>query len=102
MSTKPDRIETYDEFWKFYLRQHSHPTTKLVHALGLALALIGMVWGAFQGQWWMVPGAVIVGYAMLWTSHFLIEHNLPATWSYPLWSLKSEFRMVGLWLSNRL
>jgi hypothetical protein len=102
MPAKPNRIETYEEFWKFYLRQHAHPATKMVHALGLALALVGMGWAAVQGDWLLIPVCVLGGYAILWTSHFVIEHNLPATWTYPLWSLKSEFRMVGLWLLRRL
>ena len=75
--------------------------TRGLHYVGSALALACLGVGiAFKPLWLIaVP---IAGYGFAWVAHFFVEHNKPATFTYPLWSLISDFRMFGLWVVGHL
>jgi len=36
---------------------------------------------------------LFVGYAFAWVGHFYFEHNRPATFIYPTFSLMGDFKM---------
>jgi hypothetical protein len=96
------RIASYAEFWRYYLREHAKPATRAWHYLGTSLTLLCFVATAALRQPWLLIAAVILGYAPAWLGHFTSEHNRPATFRYPLWSLISDFRMFAAWLGGRL
>lgn len=96
------RIQTYQEFWPFYLEQHSHITTRWLHTVGLFLGATVGAGLLKNGIWWGIPIGIACGYSLAWISHFFIEKNRPATFTYPLWSFISDFRMAFLMLIGRL
>lgn len=101
--TRPARAyRTYRDFWPYYLGEHRLRGTRRLHFLGTALALLLLAAAAFLADWRLIPVAIVAGYAFAWTGHAFIERNRPATFTYPLWSLISDFRMFGLWLAGRL
>ena len=44
----------------------------------------------------------VAGYLGAWVGHFFVEHNKPATFKYPGWSLVSDYVMLGYWLTGKL
>ncbi|HEY1402864.1 MAG TPA: DUF962 domain-containing protein [Pyrinomonadaceae bacterium] len=95
-------IKSFADFWPHYLAEHSRAGTRRLHAAGtltstaLAVALLA------SGRWRWLPLALATGYAAAWAGHFLIEHNHPATFSHPLWSIAADYKMVALMLTGKI
>ena len=95
-------IKTYAEFWPHYLREHAQPATRAWHYVGTALAIGVLAAVILSGNWMFLPLALVSGYFFAWVSHGLIEKNKPATFTYPLWSLISDFKMLFCFLTGRM
>jgi hypothetical protein len=48
---------------------------------------------------WLLP---VVGYGFAWVGHFFFEHNRPATFQYPLFSLMGDWVMFRDMLTGRV
>lgn len=97
-----DRIQTYSEFWPYYVREHAHPVNRAMHFVGTTLALGFLAYAVASARWWLIPVCLVLGYGPAWIGHFTIEKNRPATFKYPLWSLISDFRMWGMIVTGRM
>ncbi len=84
---------TFEEFWPFYVSQHSKKATRTLHFIGSTLALGALAAAAVTRRPALLLGAPLAGYGFAWVSHFFVEQNKPATFTYPLWSLMGDARM---------
>ena len=101
-SQKMDKIRSYRDFWPYYLAEHSKPETRVLHYFGTALALGLLAVALATTTWWLLAAVPVAGYLFAWIGHFAVEKNRPATFTYPFWSLFSDFRMFFVWLSGGL
>lgn len=95
-------ITSYEQFWLFYVSEHLKKETRIWHALGTTVVLLLIAAAVFTQNWWLLLLAPVAGYGPAWFSHFVIEKNKPATFKYPLWSLRADFRMYGLVVTGRM
>lgn len=89
------RIETYEEFWPFYVREHSDPTNRKLHFAGTTGTILFAIAALIRRKPIHLLHGAISGYGGAWIGHFVFQKNTPATFKYPIWSLISDFRMYG-------
>jgi len=96
------RIQSFEEFWPFYVREHRLRSTRILHVLGTTLGLVVAVAAVALQLWWWLLAAVVCGYGFAWFSHFVIEKNKPASFSYPLWSFAADWKLWAMTLTGRM
>lgn len=100
-------MRSFEEFWPFYLGEHSRIETRRWHTLGTGIAMGAhfVLLPLTRSMWWFV-GGFLVGYACAWYSHYVLEKNRPATFRHPYWSFFSDieqfFLMVLGWMPGEL
>ena len=95
-----ERYRSFKDFWPYYLSEHARPATRALHYAGTSLVVLVALAALATGNWWLLVALPIAGYGFAWASHALVERNRPATFTYPLWSLRADFRMWRLWLTG--
>jgi hypothetical protein len=97
-----NRISSFDDFWLFYVREHSHPLNRQLHFVGSGLGLLCLIAACYTGKLLFIPLGLALGYGFAWFGHFFVEKNKPASFSYPLWSFRADWRMWSLMLAGRM
>ena len=101
-SETSDRIQSFAEFYPYYLQEHSNPTCRRLHYVGSLLVLSIIAYALSTQSWawlWAVP---LAGYGFAWVGHFAFEKNRPATFKYPVWSLISDWVMLKDAITGRI
>lgn len=92
----------YSEFWPWYLSQHTRTGTKILHLVGLSLWLLLMISGMVLGNFFLgFASGVLCSYSCAFVSHLIFEHNNPATFKHPIYSIISDFRMAYYFITGR-
>lgn len=89
----PIKFNSFSEFYPYYLAEHQNLTCRRLHFVGSALILLLIAHVVFSERWvllWFVP---VLGYGFAWVGHFFFEHNRPATFKHPLYSLLGDWVM---------
>ncbi|MBK6922152.1 MAG: DUF962 domain-containing protein [Deltaproteobacteria bacterium] len=96
------RIESFEEFWPFYIGEHRVPICRGLHYFGTSMATSLALYATYAGAWWLIAVALVLGYGPAWVGHFFIENNKPASFKYPLWSLRADYRMLSFALRGKM
>ncbi len=95
-------MNTFEEFWPFYLSEHSNATNRRLHFAGTFLVHVLVVVLLITKQWNLAWALPILGYGFAWVGHFIVEKNRPATFKHPLWSLRGDMKMFYMMLGGKL
>jgi len=96
------RIQTFAEFYPFYLGEHANRISRRLHFVGSSIGLVLLLTAAATLNAWLIPLSLLQGYAFAWVGHFFFEHNRPATFKYPLFSFMGDWRMWWDMLRGRI
>ena len=86
-------FDSFSDFYQFYLSEHSKAGTKLFHFIGTALVFLFLFLYSYTYNTTYLFLAPLMGYGFAWISHFFIEKNTPATFKFPIYSLRADFVM---------
>jgi hypothetical protein len=92
---------SFREFYPDYLAEHRDPTCRRLHLTGSALVLLALGMSAARRDWRWLMAAPLAGYGLAWIGHFFFEHNRPATFRHPLYSLAGDWVMFKDVLAGR-
>ncbi|MFT7261352.1 MAG: hypothetical protein ACI9MS_003226 [Glaciecola sp.] len=87
------KYTNFSEFYPYYLSEHANSTCRLLHFIGSWLVLFLITYALITSRFallWFIP---IIGYGFAWVGHFFYEHNKPATFQYPFYSLMGDWVM---------
>jgi hypothetical protein len=94
-------FRNFEEFWPFYVNQHSKASTRRWHFCATGCATLFFI-AAIAIKWWLLFCAPLFGYGLAWYSHFFIEGNTPASFGHPIWSFICDYKMFILMLTGRM
>jgi hypothetical protein len=99
---QPAIYRDFTEFYPAYLAEHANRTSRRLHFVGSSLALVCLALVVMTlNPLWLVA-ALVCGYSFAWVGHFFFEHNRPATFRQPFYSLMGDWKMYWQTLTGRI
>ena len=86
-------FSSFAEFYPYYLQEHSNATCRLLHFIGSCLILSIIGFTIVSSQYIYLYALPVIGYGFAWLGHFFFEHNRPATFKNPIYSLMGDWVM---------
>jgi hypothetical protein len=97
-----EKYRSFGDFYPFYLSEHSNKVSRRLHFTGTSIAVALLITAALTQKWWLIAVALVQGYAFAWVGHYFFEHNKPATFRYPAFSLMGDWRLWWEILTGKL
>ena len=88
------KFNSFEEFYPFYLSEHSKRSTKILHMIGSILVIYILLYSINNQDWNKLYYLPLIGYGFAWIGHFFFEKNKPATFKYPLYSFIGDWVML--------
>ncbi len=87
------KYQSFAEFYPFYLSQHTNRVCRALHFVGSWLVLLVAAYAIWSGQlvWFLLTP--VIGYGFAWVGHIGFEKNVPATFTYPIYSFMGDWVM---------
>lgn len=95
-------FNSFAEFYPFYLSQHANAMCRRLHFVGSLLVLVVIGYSIVTRNFLWLLAVPFVGYGFAWLGHFAFEKNRPATFTYPLYSLRGDWVMFFQILSGKI
>lgn len=95
-------FQSFKEFYPFYLGEHADRTSRRLHVVGTTAGVLQWVAATVTGNLWLLLSGLVTGYGFAWVGHYFFEKNTPATFKYPLYSLRGDFTMARDVLTGRI
>ena len=94
---------SFREFYPYYLGEHQNVTCRRLHVVGssIVLLVLGLVVAQVLSPRWLLA-LPVCGYGFAWVGHFFFEHNKPATFKHPLYSLMGDWVMFKDVLTGKI
>jgi hypothetical protein len=99
---KDSGFRSMAEFYPFYLSEHLHPVSRVLHYIGTWGSVLSLVALLVTAEPLWLLGALGSGYGLAWFGHFLFEHNKPATFTHPFYSFAGDWVMFRDILMGRI
>lgn len=95
-------FKTFADFYPYYLAEHSDRTCRRLHFVGSSLVLVVLGYVIATANFLALLLVPLIGYGFAWVGHFFFEHNKPATFKYPLYSLIGDWVMFKEMLTGKI
>lgn len=97
----PQQLQSFAEFYPFYLSEHSNRTCRRLHFVGSSLSLICLAMLLATGRPQYLLYGLLAGYGFAWWGHFGFEKNKPASFKRPVYSFMGDWAMFrDIWLGK--
>lgn len=103
MTPPTSGFASFREFYPFYLGEHRNRISRRLHVVGSSgvLLILGLVLAQVLSPWWLLA-LPVCGYGFAWVGHFFFEHNKPATFKHPVYSLMGDWVMFKDVLTGKI